>query len=152
VHETEECAKRFELFCARRYFCLARKLGIGCQPSSKEKDSDAREKAIPDIVRRTVAEARKRTLESKSKHSVLFAGRNLYVLLDEETFSGADALNRALRPYWPALWRLAARGHYYLKQQPIRPKPSLPEDVFKQSPELERDRERERTQSYSIGR
>jgi len=106
-------------------------LPADCQPPSKGKDSDAREKATPEIVRRTVAEARKRTVEPKSRYSVLFAGRNLYVLLDEETFSGTDALNRALGPYWPALWRLAARGHYYLKQQPIRPRPNLTEDAFK---------------------
>ena len=100
-----------------------------CQPSSKGKDSEAKEKAAPEVVRKTVAEARRRTAEPTSRY--LFAGRNLYVLLDEETFSGADALNRALRPYWPGLWRLAARGHYYLKQQPIRPKPKISEDVYK---------------------
>jgi hypothetical protein len=99
-----------------------------CQPPSKGRDPD-KEKATPDVVRKTVAEARRRTAEPTSRY--LFAGRNLYVLLDEESFSGADTLNRALRPYWPALWRLAARGHYYLKQEPIRPKPKIPEDVFK---------------------
>lgn len=106
-------------------------LPADCQPSSKGKDSDARAKATPEIVLRTVAEARKRAVEPKSKFSLLFAGRNLYVLLDEETFSGTDALNRALGPNWPALWRLAARGHYYLKQQPIRPRPNLTEDAFR---------------------
>jgi len=106
-------------------------LPADCQPTSEGKDSDAREKVTPEIVRRTVAEARKRAVEPKSKYSVLFAGRNLYVLLDEETFSGIDGLNRAFRPYWPALWRLAARGHYYAKQQPIRLRSNLSEDVFK---------------------
>jgi hypothetical protein len=100
-----------------------------CQPSSKGKDSEAKEKAAPEVVRKTVAEARRRKAEPTSRY--LFAGRNLYVLIDEETFSGTDSLNRALRPYWPGLWRLAARGHYYLKQEPIRPKPKISEDVYK---------------------
>jgi hypothetical protein len=41
-----------------------------------------------------------------------FAGRNLYVLLEDEKLAGPEMIHRALWPYWPALWRLAARGHY----------------------------------------
>jgi hypothetical protein len=47
-------------------------------------------------------------------------GRNLYVLLDEEKLPGAEDLTRALRPYWAALWRLAARGHYVQMHAPVR--------------------------------
>jgi hypothetical protein len=69
-------------------------------------------------------------------------GRNLFVLLDEDQLPGAEALTQALRPYWPVLWRLAARGHYLLTQQPVRepatsrdgayrpPIPSLTEGAF----------------------
>jgi len=86
-----------------------------CQPSSKGKDSEAKEKAAPEAVRKTVAEARRRTAEPTSRY--LFAGRNLYVLLDEETFSGADALKRRAglnqgqahpRPVWFVLDELAS--------------------------------------------
>jgi len=44
-------------------------------------------------------------------------------------FLGWDAVNRALRPYWPVLWRLAARGHYCLTQEPLRAK-SMSQDSF----------------------
>jgi hypothetical protein len=51
--------------------------------------------------------------EPATKYGPLLVGRNVYALLEGEKLSGADALNRVLRPYWPSLWRLAARGHYY---------------------------------------
>ena len=60
-----------------------------------------------------------------TKYLPLLAGRNLYILLEDEKLSGADALNRALRPYWPSLWKLAARGHYYVKHEPIREAPKI---------------------------
>ena len=41
--------------------------------------------------------------------------------------------DRALRPFWPILWRLAARGHYFLKQEPLR-LPSTAKDSFYQPP------------------
>jgi hypothetical protein len=100
-----------------------------CRPG-KGKTSEATEKVTPEIVRRTVTETRRRMGEA-TKYLPLLAGRNLYVLLEEEKLSGADVLNRAFRPYWPSLWKLAARGHYYIKQQPIRETPRIPEDVFK---------------------
>jgi hypothetical protein len=100
-----------------------------CRPG-KSKGSEGTEKATPDIVRRTVAETRRRLSEPGIKYAPLLAGRNLYVLLDEENLAGADAVNRALRPYWPALWRLAARGHYYIKRHPIREKPKTAEERF----------------------
>jgi len=48
-----------------------------------------------------------------------FAARNLYEFLDEESF-GIEALNQALKPYWPLLWRAAARGHYLISGYPVR--------------------------------
>ena len=50
----------------------------------------------------------------------ILAGRNLYVLLDEEKLPGAEDITQALRPFWSALWRLAARGHYVHTQEPVR--------------------------------
>ena len=58
-----------------------------------------------------VAETRRRLLESTSRFVPFLAARNLPVLLSEETLPSAEALDAALRPYWPALWRLAVRGH-----------------------------------------
>jgi len=42
-------------------------------------------------------------------------------------------VNRALRPFFPALWRLAARGHYCLTQKSLRAK-STSQDSFYQPP------------------
>jgi hypothetical protein len=49
-----------------------------------------------------------------------FAARNLYNLLEEEHFSNIETLNRVLKPYWIALWKTAARGHYITYHVPIR--------------------------------
>ena len=87
---------------------------------AKGKGAEATEKVTPEVVRRTVTETRRRLSEPATKFAPLLAGRNVYVLLEEENLAGADGVNRALRPYWPILWRLAARGHYYVKQEPIR--------------------------------
>ncbi len=48
-----------------------------------------------------------------------FAARNLYEFLEEESF-GIEAMNQALKPYWPLLWRAAARGHYLMRGTPVR--------------------------------
>jgi len=107
---------------------------------SKGKSSEDTEKVTPDIVRRTVAETRRRMDDPRNAYKPLFAGRNLYVLLEEPNLSGADALNRALRPYWLTLWKLAARGHYYRWKQPIRETPKLSEDALRpQIPPLQEE-------------
>jgi len=48
-----------------------------------------------------------------------FAARNLYEFLEEEPF-GIEAMNQALKPHWPILWRAAARGHYLVRGYPVR--------------------------------
>jgi len=48
-----------------------------------------------------------------------FAARNLYEFLEEESF-GIEAMNQALKPHWPVLWRVAARGHYLVRGYPVR--------------------------------
>ena len=45
----------------------------------------------------------------------------------------SELLNRALRPWWPVLWRLAARGHFALTGQPVR-EPATRHDGFYQTP------------------
>jgi hypothetical protein len=97
----------------------------------QSKGAEGTEKVTPEIVRRTVSETRRRLSEPATKCASLLAGRNLCVLLEEENLAGADGADRVLRPYWPILWRLAARGHYYVKQEPIREKPKIVEEIFK---------------------
>jgi len=101
-----------------------------CRPAKAKGTED---QATPELVRRTVLEARKRLSDPATKAEPLLAARNLYVILEEEKLSGAEALDRALRPFWPILWRLAARGHYFLNQEPLR-LPSTPKDSFYQPP------------------
>jgi hypothetical protein len=48
-----------------------------------------------------------------------FTARNLYEFLEEEPF-GIEAMNQALKPHWPVLWRAAARGHYLVRGYPVR--------------------------------
>jgi hypothetical protein len=99
---------------------------------ARSKGSDG-DQASSDIVRRTVAEARKRLSDPEVKVESFFAARNLHILLEDEKLPAADTVSRALRPFWPVLWRLAARGHYFLTGEPLRAK-SASQDSFYQPP------------------
>jgi len=103
-----------------------------CRPA-KTKGPEDSERVTPEMVRRTVAETRKRLSDSAVKWDTFLAARNLHILLEDEKLPATDTVNRALRPFWPALWRLAARGHYCLTQQPLRAK-STSQDSFYQPP------------------
>jgi len=71
---------------------------------------------VPTAVERLI-----RALEAqRSSAWPQFAARNLYNLLEEEHFSSIETLNRALKPYWIALWKTAARGHYITYHIPVR--------------------------------
>ena len=76
---------------------------------ARSEDSDA-DQASSDIVRRTVAETRKRLSDPAVKVESFFAARNLHILLEDEKPPAADTVSRALRPFWPVLWRLATRS------------------------------------------
>lgn len=114
---------------------------------AKAKDAD--DPVTPEIVRRTVLEIRKRLSDAGTKSEPLLAARNLYVILDEEKLSGAEALDRTLRPFWLILWRLAARGHYLLKREPLHVA-SIPKDSFYQPP-IPSVKEGEYTLSFARG-
>ena len=91
-------------------------LPTDCRPE-KTKPSDP---VTPELVRKTVAETVRRLGNPATKWTPMLAARNLYVLLDDEKLAGATALNEALAPYWPVLWRVAARGHYFARREPVR--------------------------------
>jgi hypothetical protein len=42
------------------------------------------------------------------------------MVLDNEKSLNIEKLNEALRPYWPILWQVCARGHYLRHGQPLR--------------------------------
>src|SRR5439155_15525412 len=54
----------------------------------------------------------------------VFAGRNLYVALRDEILPDLMALNRALEPHLPTLFRLAVRWHWMREHRPVRVRPS----------------------------
>ena len=69
----------------------------------------------------TAVERLMRRLEASGVDEVWpqFAARNLYEFLEEESF-GIEAMNQALKPHWPVLWRAAAREHYLVCGHPVR--------------------------------
>ena len=75
-------------------------------------DDEAVVAAAEDTIRRV--------RESAKPYTPIYCARNLYVLLHQERFAGVEAIHAALSPYWPVLWRVAARGHYLRLKQPIR--------------------------------
>lgn len=118
-----------------------------CRPAKAKADDS--ERATPETVRRTVAETRKRLSDPAVKWDTFLAGRNLLILLEDEKLPAADAVNRALRPFFPVLWRLAARGHYCLTQESLRAK-SMGQDSFYQPP-IPSIKEGEFTLSFNRG-
>jgi hypothetical protein len=141
------------LSCTKRKKAPARRdedyLGNLPREYRPEKARASGEGASSEILRRTIIETRKRLAEATTRLEPLLAGRNLYALLEDEKLSGAEAVDRVLRPFWPGLWRLAARGHYHLTQQPVRIKSSQRESFF-QTP-IAPIREGEYTLSFARG-
>src|SRR5258708_6209111 len=91
-------------------------------PGDKQVEAKA-EDVGSDDVRRVVT----RTIQmlrnpAQKRRKPILAVRNLYRLLDEETFSNIEKLNEVLWPHWTALWRVCARGHYSLHRKPLRQK------------------------------
>ncbi len=123
---------------------------LGNLPSECRPEGSKRSEVVtPEVVRRTVAETLRRLSKSPSEYRPVLAARNLYVLLDKEKLGGVDALDQALKPYWPALWRVAARGHYFLKGQPVRDESQERERVYQ--PAIPSIREGEYTLSFARG-
>ncbi len=83
----------------------------------------------PDGVRQTVVETLRQLANPAMKWRPILAARNLYVFLDGDEINDADAVNRALRPYWEGLWRMAARGHYFLYKKPLRRQPERNDSI-----------------------
>jgi len=116
---------------------------------AKAKGGDDSERATSETIRRTVAETRKRLSDPAVKWDTFLAGRNLLILLEDEKLPAADAVNRALRPFFPVLWRLAARGHYCLTEESLRAK-SMGQDSLYQPP-IPSIKEGEFTLSFNRG-
>jgi hypothetical protein len=123
-------------------------LPFECRPAKGKGVGDS-EHPIADVVRKTVIETRKRVTDSGVVWDAYLAARNLHVLLEDEKLPSMSALTQALRPYWPALWRLAARGHYCQTETPLRAK-SMGQEPFYQPP-IPSIKEADFTLSFSRG-
>jgi hypothetical protein len=100
-----------------------------CRPAPSKR-ANRTAPADADIVRRAVTETRRLVSDPSTTWQPQLVGRNLYVLLDEEKLPGAEDLTRTLRPFWPTLWRLAARGHYVETHTPVRERVTEREGLY----------------------
>ncbi len=87
-----------------------------CRPEG-HKVSDP---VTPDLVRQTVTETLRCASSPAIQCTPVHAARNLYVFLEDEKLPGVTRINEALFPYWRVLWRVAARGHYLERKEPVR--------------------------------
>jgi len=96
------------------------------QVAGKEPD-DVDSDDLRRVVTRTIQMLKD---PAQKRRRPLLAVRNLYTLLDQETFSNIEKLNEVLWPHWNTLWRVCARGHYAVHRKPLRPKPAGDDDDF----------------------
>src|SRR6266478_2853472 len=74
--------------------------------SRTEGDSMSNSEAVAKAARAIARRLRESPLSTPKPVAV---GRNLYVVFRDERLRGVEALNEVLRPYLPALFRIAAR-------------------------------------------
>ncbi|MGA7565642.1 MAG: hypothetical protein WBW53_06175, partial [Terriglobales bacterium] len=91
-------------------------------PGDKQVEAKAEDVGSDDVRRVVNHTIRMLRNPAQKRRKPILAARNLYRLLDEETFSNIERLNEVLWPHWTALWRLCARGHYALHRKPLREK------------------------------
>jgi hypothetical protein len=90
-------------------------------PSDRQAEAKNPEEVGSDDVRRAVTHTiRMLKNPTEERQRPIFVARNLYFLLDELEFPNVEKLNEALWPYWPILWRVCARGHYFHHAQPLQ--------------------------------
>src|ERR1035438_9037147 len=90
-------------------------------PSERQTAAKPSEDIADDDVRRAVNRTI-HTLKNANSETPrpIHTARLLYMILDNEKFLNIEKLNEALRPYWPTLWRMCARGHYLRHEEPLR--------------------------------
>jgi hypothetical protein len=71
---------------------------------------------VGGVVQSLIRELR----ETDSPVRPVFVGRALHAALRDERFSSVMAINEALTPFLPTLFRLAARGHWLKEHRPVR--------------------------------
>jgi hypothetical protein len=86
------------------------------QPAAKPSE-DIADDDVRRAVNRTIHTLKNADSETPRP---IHTARLLYMILDNEKFLNIEKLNEALRPYWPILWRVCARGHYLRHGQPLK--------------------------------
>jgi hypothetical protein len=104
---------------------------LGNLPSEFRPTSVTPDDVSPETVRQTIARSRRHLTDPGATYVPLMVGRNFFVLLDEDRLPGPEDLTRALRPYWPALWRLGARGHFAVTHAPVRARTSSQDGAYR---------------------
>ncbi len=90
-------------------------------PPDRQAEAKKPEEIGSDDVRRAVTHTiRMLKNPTEERQRPIFVARNLYFLLDELDFPNIERLNEALRPFWPTLWRVCARGHYFHYGKPLQ--------------------------------
>lgn len=93
-------------------------------PSERQTEAKRSEEIVDEDLRRAV-NRKIQTLKNATSDTPrpIHTVRLLYMVLDHERFLNIEKLNEALRPYWPILWRVCARGHYLRHGEPLRDGP-----------------------------
>src|SRR5580698_10134068 len=86
-------------------------LGAATRTSERRLDPDV----VPGLAEKLIQQLR---LTARAPKPV-FAGRNLYAALRDESLPGIVPINSALSPYLRTLFRLAARGHWLRERRPL---------------------------------
>jgi hypothetical protein len=95
-------------------------------PADRQAESKNSDEIASEDVRRAVTHTlRMLKNPAEDRQRPIFVARNLYFLLDELEVPNVEKLNETLWPYWPILWRVCARGHYFLHAQPLQDPNSL---------------------------
>lgn len=71
---------------------------------------------VGEVLQSLIQELRK----PESPVRPAYVGRTLHVALQDEEFSSVMEINKALRPFLPTFFRLAARGHWLREHRPVR--------------------------------
>jgi len=74
----------------------------------------------PDLVPQTVESLIHELRAAPGKPRPVFAGRNFYVALRDESLPNMTALSEKLIAHMPVLFRLGARGHWIRERRPVR--------------------------------
>ncbi len=90
----------------------------------------------PEMVHSVSVKLIQELRHSEHPSRPVFCGRNLYVALRDEALPGVAAINDALSPNLPTLFRMAVRGHWMVEGKPVRAPRGTRDAVWRTFPPL----------------